>query len=88
MQGVGGSGIYSLVGVVAVNVIHPLKFAKYMAVISSVMAISSILGPLLGGVINQQSTWRWVFLLKSVSTIPRFLFLYFEMVGKWYDTGD
>jgi MFS family permease len=53
-----------------------------MAVISSVMAISSILGPLLGGVINQQSTWRWVFLLKYVSTISRFLSFYFEMVGE------
>jgi len=72
-QGLGGSGIYSMVGVVSVAVIPPLKFGKYMAIISSVFAIASVLGPLLGGVINDHSTWRWVFLLKYVF-LPLFPF--------------
>ena len=60
----GGSGIYSMVGVVAILVVPTEKYGKYMAIISSVMAVSSILGPLLGGFINDHTTWRWVFLLK------------------------
>ena len=55
-----------MVSVVAVSVIPPIKFGKYMAIISSVFAVASILGPLLGGAINDHTTWRWVFLLKYV----------------------
>jgi MFS family permease len=64
-QGLGASGIYSMVGVVTANVIPPSKFSKYMAVISSVFAVSSVLGPVLGGAITQHTTWRWVFLLNA-----------------------
>ncbi|KAE9362971.1 putative MFS multidrug transporter [Stipitochalara longipes BDJ] len=64
-QGIGGSGIYSMVGVVATAVLPAEKYGKYMAIISSVMAISAILGPLLGGAINDHTTWRWVFLLNA-----------------------
>jgi MFS family permease len=53
-----------MVGVVMTAVVPPEKFGKYMAIISSVFAVASILGPLLGGVINDNTTWRWVFLLK------------------------
>ncbi|KAJ4129011.1 hypothetical protein NW768_007540 [Fusarium equiseti] len=35
----------------------------YSGVVSSVFAFSSVLGPVLGGVLAQHSTWRWVFLL-------------------------
>jgi MFS family permease len=54
-----------MVGVVVTAVVPASKFGKYMAIISSVMAVSSILGPLLGGAINDHTTWRWVFLLNA-----------------------
>jgi MFS family permease len=54
-----------MVGVVVMTVVPPEKYGKYMAIISSVMAVSSILGPLLGGAINDHTTWRWVFLLNA-----------------------
>jgi len=53
-----------MTGVIVAVAVPPSRYAKYMAIISSVFAISSILGPLLGGAINEHSTWRWVFLLK------------------------
>jgi MFS family permease len=55
-----------MVSIVAVAVIPPLKFGKYMGIISSVFAFSGILSPLLGGAINDHTTWRWVFWLKYV----------------------
>lgn len=63
-QGVGASGIYSMVLVVAPTLIPREKSGKYVGIISSVFAIASVLGPVLGGVITTNSTWRWVFLLK------------------------
>ena len=72
-QGMGGSGIYSLSTIMGTMMVPPAKFATYVAITTSVFAISSVLGPLLGGAINDSTTWRWVFYLKSDTqryTIP------------------
>jgi len=58
-----------MTGVIVAVVVPPSRYAKYMAIISSVFAISSILGPLLGGAISEHSTWRWIFLLKFVNLL-------------------
>jgi len=50
--------------VITSEMVPPEKFGMYMGIISGVFALSSILGPVLGGVINDKTTWRWVFLLK------------------------
>ena len=63
-QGMGASGIYSLSTVMTPLMVPPAKYATYIGIISSVFAISSVLGPLLGGVISDNTTWRWVFYLK------------------------
>ena len=62
----GGSGIYSMVTVIAPEMVPLQKIGKYMAIITSVFALASVLGPILGGVINSHGSWRWVFLLKRV----------------------
>ena len=54
-----------MVMVITPQVVPQAEYGKYMAIVSSVFAISSILGPILGGVINGQSTWRWIFLLNA-----------------------
>ena len=69
IQGMGGSGIYSLVTVMTPLMVPPAKYPTYIAIISSVFAISSVLGPLLGGAISDHTTWRWVFWLKCVSEV-------------------
>ena len=56
-----------MVGVIVTIVVPPAKYGKYMAIISSVFAVASVLGPVLGGAINERSSWRWVFLLKYAS---------------------
>lgn len=63
-QGAGASGIYSMVLVIAPTLISRENSGKYIGIISSVFAIVSVLGPILGGAITTNSNWRWVFLLK------------------------
>ena len=64
IQGIGGAGTYSLVIVILFELVPPPKFANNTAMISSVFALGLVLGPLVGGLINEYTTWRWVFLLK------------------------
>ena len=51
-QGTGATGIYSMVLAVAPTLVPREKFGKYMGIVSSVFAIASVLGPILGGVIQ------------------------------------
>lgn len=60
----GGSGIYSMVLVIASKMVPPTEYGKYVGIISSVFALASVAGPLVGGAIADHGTWRWVFLLK------------------------
>ncbi|KAL4982519.1 major facilitator superfamily-domain-containing protein [Aspergillus falconensis] len=60
-QGVGASGLYCLVFVAILRLISLEKAGLYSGVISSVFALSNLLGPILGGVIVDNTTWRWIF---------------------------
>lgn len=64
LQGIGGSGLYSLTFVSIMKLISPDKIGFYSGVISSVFAMSNLLGPLLGGIISDRTTWRWIFFIK------------------------
>ena len=40
------------------------KYAAYTSLISTVFAVTYLIGPLLGGLIDNHGAWRWIFLLK------------------------
>ncbi|KAG9196406.1 hypothetical protein G6011_01527 [Alternaria panax] len=63
-QGIGGSGLYSLTFVSIMKMIVPEKIGFYSGIVSSVFALENLLGPLLGGVIVDRTTWRWIFFMK------------------------
>jgi MFS family permease len=63
-QGLGASGVYALVLIVTFEMIPSDKYPKYSVYVTLAFAISLCVGPLCGGAINEQATWRWVFLLK------------------------
>lgn len=64
--GFGGSGIYSIATLLFFELVPTSKYADYAALVTAVIALSVISGPLLGGAINSHGSWRWTFLLKSV----------------------
>jgi MFS family permease len=64
LQGVGGSGLYSLTFVILPE-ISPPKFAQsFGAIAGAVVAVAGVLGPVLGGVITHYTTWKWIFWIK------------------------
>lgn len=53
-----------MVLVIAPKLVPVTEYGKYVGIISSVFALASITGPLVGGAIASNTSWRWVFLLK------------------------
>ncbi|KAH8687908.1 drug resistance transporter EmrB/QacA subfamily [Tricladium varicosporioides] len=64
-QGIGGGGIYTMVFVILPEMVAPQQYPTYAAILSSVFALSYLLGPILGGIITDHSTWRWIFYLNG-----------------------
>ncbi len=61
IQGLGGGGLMVLVMAVIADVIPPRERGRYVGLFGGVFAVSSILGPLLGGWFVDTLTWRWIF---------------------------
>ena len=61
LQGVGAGGL--MVGAQAIigDIVPPRERGRYMGMIGSVFAVSSVAGPLLGGFFVDNLSWRWVF---------------------------
>ena len=58
VQGIGAGGLTSLVFVAVALIISPRERGKYMGYVGGVMAVATIGGPLLGGIITDAFGWR------------------------------
>jgi len=58
VQGIGAGGLTSLVFVAVALIISPRERGKYMGIVGGVMAVATIGGPLLGGIITDALGWR------------------------------
>lgn len=61
IQGVGAGALMPLAMTIIGDIYTLRERARMQAVFSAVWGLSSILGPLIGGFITDQLSWRWVF---------------------------
>jgi EmrB/QacA subfamily drug resistance transporter len=61
VQGLGAGGLAALSQVLMADIISPRERGRYMGLFGAVMAVSTVGGPLLGGVITDAWGWRWNF---------------------------
>ncbi|KAI0092363.1 ABC transporter [Irpex rosettiformis] len=61
IAGAGGGGIYVAVLSILAQIVPLEKRPAYLGSFGAVFAISSVIGPLLGGVFSEHLTWRWCF---------------------------
>ncbi len=63
IQGIGAGGLFPLTLAVIGSIVPPRDRGRWQGLIGSVFAASSILGPLVGGLIVDNVSWRWIFLV-------------------------
>ena len=61
LQGVGGSGLIVSAITIYADLFGPEDRARYQGFFGALFVISSVSGPLLGGVLTDTLGWRWVF---------------------------
>ncbi|CAJ0842711.1 14339_t:CDS:10, partial [Entrophospora sp. SA101] len=61
IAGLGGGGILGLVLVIVAEMVPTEQRGKYQGIIGGFFAISSAIGPILGGIFVDYVTWRWSF---------------------------
>jgi len=66
MQGIGAGGILPLAFILIGEMFSLEQRAKMQGLFSGVWGISSIVGPLLGGFLVDQLSWRWIFYINII----------------------
>jgi len=61
VQGAAAGGLMSLAMAVVGDLVAPRERGRYQGYIAAAFAVATIVGPLLGGVLVDHASWRWVF---------------------------
>ncbi|KAK8013169.1 major facilitator superfamily protein [Apiospora marii] len=63
VQGVGCGGLNALVEMVVCDLVPLRERGRFMGFVFAVYAVSTTVGPLVGGALATYATWRWIFYL-------------------------
>lgn len=76
-----------MVPIVTAEMVSPGRYANFGSIVSLAIALSFLLGPLLGGAITDGASWRWIFYINlPVGAVGLFL-VYATMPGAFPDVS-
>ena len=61
MQGLGGGGLSVVTLAVVGDLVSPRERGRYQGYFGAVFGVATVLGPLLGGFLVDNLSWRWIF---------------------------
>jgi EmrB/QacA subfamily drug resistance transporter len=61
IQGLGAGGLIVLVQSTVGDIVSPRERGRYQGLFGAVFGLASVAGPLLGGLIVEHLSWRWIF---------------------------
>ncbi|HEY8277952.1 MAG TPA: MDR family MFS transporter, partial [Methyloceanibacter sp.] len=61
VQGLGGGGLIVTAIAVVGDIVPPRERGRYQGFFGGVFGLSTVIGPLLGGFIVEEFSWRWIF---------------------------
>ena len=63
IQGIAAGGLMTLAMATVGDLVAPRERGRYQGYIAATFAAATVVGPLLGGVLVESASWRWVFLV-------------------------
>ena len=61
VQGIGGGGIQMMIELIICDLVPLRERGNILGVLFAAVTIGTSLGPFVGGIIIERTTWRWVF---------------------------
>ncbi|MCC3264728.1 MDR family MFS transporter [Arthrobacter gengyunqii] len=75
LQGLGAGGLAALSQIIMADIISPRDRGKYAGLFGAVMAVGTVGGPLLGGLVTDAFGWRWNFFIALPVAIAAIILL-------------
>lgn len=79
VQGVAMGGLMALVQSIMGSIIAPRERGRYAGYMGAVMAVATVSGPLLGGVITDVLDWRWCFFVSVPLAVVALILLQLKL---------
>lgn len=73
LQGLGGAGLMAMAQAAIADVVAPRERGKYQAYMAGTWGVASVAGPILGGWMTDNLSWRWIFWVNLPIGIAAFI---------------
>jgi EmrB/QacA subfamily drug resistance transporter len=79
VQGVGAGGLFALTHATIGRIVPPRSRGRWQGLVAATFAVGSIAGPALGGLIVDNSSWRWIFFVNVPVGLVALLLIWLTM---------